>query len=160
MDEITLPKRKYVSKRCWSDDEDKALMELWEDKTLSTADIADKIPRSKNSIIGRAHRLGLPHRDGSRRGVKPGTPRRPKTMAKFLPGVIQPMPQPPPPDPTKPFEPIGVPLLEAEIHQCRAIVGKDERGLAIFCGHSFSSGSHLSFCSWHLRDYTVAPRYR
>lgn len=42
----------------WTDDEDKVLRAMW--AGVRVAEIADKLDRSRNSVIGRANRLGLP----------------------------------------------------------------------------------------------------
>jgi len=52
----------------WTEEEDATLRELWPN-TLSS-DIADKLGRTRNSVIGRADRLGLKrfgHRDRCQR---------------------------------------------------------------------------------------------
>jgi GcrA cell cycle regulator len=59
----------------WSDDEQAKLLELWA-LDLSTAEIGRQMGRGKNSIVGKAHRLGLARpspiiRDGQRAAPRP-----------------------------------------------------------------------------------------
>lgn len=151
--ENTLLRRQRVIVQKWHEEEDRLLTELWRDESIPAATIGERLSRSKNSIVGRAHRLGLPMR---KTGPYAGRPRRLKRMDS-KPIVVSP---PAVPEPSKPWEPIGIPLLEAEAYHCRAIVGKDERGLALFCGHYTPLAGRLSFCAYHLKRYTYPPRQR
>lgn len=151
--ENTLLGRRREAIRGWQEEEDKLLTELWHDHDLPASTIGERLSRSKNSVVGRSHRLGLPRRKVS---PKVGRPRRKRQMDS-RPIIVSP---PVAPEPPGPFKPIGIPLMEAEAHHCRAIVGKDKQGLALFCGHPSPLGHTLSFCVHHLKEYTHPSRQR
>jgi hypothetical protein len=58
----------------WTGSETVRLRELWANPELSCAEMGAQLGRSKNSVIGQAHRLGLPKRA-----------RQPTLLPKFLP---------------------------------------------------------------------------
>lgn len=68
----------------WTDKVVAALTELWADKEISAAHIANRLSHkfgvviSRNAILGKAHRLGLP----SRREASPSKQRRVPTLRK------------------------------------------------------------------------------
>lgn len=68
----------------WSTEETRRLMALW-DSGLSTAEIGRLMGRSKNSVIGRVHRLHLPQRPSPIQ-PNPGG----KEDGKAVAGVAQP----------------------------------------------------------------------
>lgn len=134
----------------WNEEDDKALAELWKDKSIPAAEIGERLdpPRTKNSVIGRAHRLGLHDGDGARKqGPVTGIPRPPRVP-------------PPPRLKPKPWEPLRIPYWEAVRGQCRAEAGKGEDGLPLVCGLPVPRASRLSYCAYHLRAYTYPPRRR
>ncbi len=58
-------------KQDWTDEEIAMLGRLWEASTMSAIDIAKQFPgRTSNSVIGKAHRLGLVARAGPNIGKK------------------------------------------------------------------------------------------
>ncbi len=58
-------------KQDWTDKEIAVLGLLWETSPMSAADIAKQFPgRTSNSVIGKAHRLGLVARAGPKTGKK------------------------------------------------------------------------------------------
>lgn len=67
----------------WTDREDARLRQLWSER-VSTADIGRILGRTKNSVVGRAHRMGLPPRvspirgDGATVARVPVAPRAPE----------------------------------------------------------------------------------
>ena len=59
---LGIPPRKAVRTKAnggWSKDDDGHLAKLW-NANLTTVEIGARLDRSKNSVIGRAHRIGLP----------------------------------------------------------------------------------------------------
>lgn len=87
--------------------------------------------RNKNSIIGKAHRSGLPkkkRRPGENLLRQPRAKRARPKKAQFPP---RPLPKPivlPSPIPG------GLHILELGEHHCRSIVGHGADGLARYCG--------------------------
>lgn len=60
----------------WTEFEDAELSALWEDG-LSTSEIGRRMFRSKNSVVGRAHRQDLPARASPIRARSDGLPHKP-----------------------------------------------------------------------------------
>lgn len=121
----------------------------------STAKIASRLGRTRNAVIGMAHRLGLPRKAPSgnphpRR--KPSSPRKAKPPKKVAPK----------PPIQKPVDNSPVSLMEAGISQCRAVIEslKDENGFAMVCGKPIVEGQSFSFCSEHLQRFTTQRGYR
>lgn len=71
------------NERAWSDDEDTYLKAMWADG-WSASHIGKKLKRTRNSVIGKAHRLKLPeHALAPDRGQKPPNgDRHPPAAAK------------------------------------------------------------------------------
>ncbi len=77
----------------FSDAELRQLRELWADPANSTAAIGRAMGRSKHSVVGKAHRMGLParpspiafRRDGA---AKPQPPRAPRVTLPSVEAVI------------------------------------------------------------------------
>lgn len=145
----------------WSPEEDRILTELWSDPKFTANQIGQQMvpPRTKNAIIGRAGRIGLPKKKRVRGGIgaklclklERRKPRRksipPQPMLDIFPEPLG-------------FDPIRVPLLEAGFDHCRAIVESSSvsrSGQTIVCGHSVPMGQPYMFCKHHLAIYT-APR--
>ncbi|WP_439372952.1 GcrA family cell cycle regulator [Bradyrhizobium sp. DASA03120] len=108
----------------------------------SAALIAEALSTSRNSVIGKVHRLGL-----ARTQSKPKTAKQPtrSNVAPLHRKKAKPKP--------RPSEP--VPFLKAKWFHCRAVLdqrGKD--GLALFCGETKALGS--PWCAKHRRVFTVA----
>lgn len=83
----------------WSPAEDDRLRDLWADRTMSSGAIGIAMGRSKNSVVGRAGRLGLEVRGSPVPGVVARsrverTPRRVKPAAKTLKPMRLPDPMP------------------------------------------------------------------
>lgn len=144
-----------VMSALWIEEAKKRLAELW--PTSSASEIAAIFGKSRNSIIGMAHRLRLPHKKPT--GGKPASKRfQPEPM--FRPKLELPPKEPsalPLPRPER-----SVSILEATRHHCRAVIdpaGSPE-GLAIFCGEPVEEGKFYKFCPYHMKRYTVPPRAR
>ncbi len=109
-----------VSDFAWTAEAVAHLRTLWTEGH-STAAIARRMNTSKNSVVGKAHRLGLPPRPSPIRGK--GTGERPRTRARIRPGepslpplhpVADSAPaQPPPPQPPRPTAPADRPAVPA-----------------------------------------------
>jgi len=132
----------------WTEREDQILKEYWGKKICQ--EIGDKIGRTKNSIIGRAKRIGLeklksvdtrPRKDRNpQNGYTKGTlkrgecrrvRRKPTILETPLPGY---------------GKKIGIFSMTG--HTCRWVMDdRGEDGLATMCGHYAEAGH--SYCSKH-----------
>lgn len=160
-----------MNKPAWTKEEDALLTKLWEKGKQSAPEIGREVGRSKNSVIGRAHRLGLGKKKsgGSRPGRKakvvdpkpiepPKSPKRPGKAFVFKPSTEADRKPPQYIAPTQKWAGEGVHLLDTTHGQCRAILGSsdDARGLAICCGKRVKEGTGLSFCPDHYAVYTTS----
>lgn len=102
----------------WSRESVAALIDLW-NEGISATEIARKLGASKNAILGKVHRLGLPKR---------------KSPIKIKP-VLAPEPGP------------GIPLIEVNDKKCRWPLGGREERATRFCGDQVSFGK--PFCPKH-----------
>jgi len=111
----------------WTKVEDAELQRLWL-VGISCSAIADKIGggRNKNSIIGRAKRLGLPVKRKSAPRTKP----RKKPAWHNKPSLPPPSRILGPPSVEK-----GVHILDLEPHHCRAVIGRGPDTFAVYCGN-------------------------
>lgn len=119
----------------WTDELDNQIRELWGKKF--SKEIGVHIGRTKNSVCGRARRLGLPHVKDMERPTKPKAKRvRRARLREKLPEWPAP--------PTR-VEPLNIPFFELGPSHCRFIV--DGHGYrALYCGNPTPEGS--SYCSW------------
>jgi GcrA cell cycle regulator len=92
----------------WTEETIQRLRDLW-DEGLSTAEIGQRLFCTKNSVVGKAHRLDLParpspiRRDGQPRPVYV---RKPRILRETLPPLLSCLSAPtPPPEPRKAFLP-------------------------------------------------------
>lgn len=94
-----------ASNMAWTAEMIGRLRELWADKCLSAAEIGRQMRLSKNAILGKAHRLGLPPRPSpirpvgswqqpKRRGVWPPVPKLAPLPSAMAPALVQPGPAP------------------------------------------------------------------
>ena len=140
----------------------------WPKGTLSSSQIGNLIGKTRNAVIGKAHRLKLGNRtpSGDRRSgsdrkerpprVKATIPRAPKTnMAIIKKGVIPPR-----------FYPEAVPLttkppisiMELVTNTCHAPVGYGPDGLVVYCGDF--TFADKPYCEGHCAMYYAPPRVR
>ena len=123
----------------WTPDQVEILKKSWPTKT--GGEIAAMTGKTRNAVMGMAHRLKLPPKapsGGKRKSFKRFKSKQIKvTVAEKLP------------------EP--VPLMEARHGQCRAIIEgiKDKDGLAMVCGKPTVWNKPFSFCSEHFEQYTT-----
>jgi GcrA cell cycle regulator len=157
-----------VNGRYWSDDEDEALRLYWADG-LSSSQIAYRMQRTRNAVIGRAHRLDLPGRatavcvTNKRKRIPRSKPDRSKTMAGMLPTrpsartALAPAPLPPP----NVADVATVSLMDLERHHCRWVCRDDGHPLydKRYCGDVAMPGQ--VYCIHHTRraTYPVGPSY-
>ena len=72
----------------WPPERDAVLTALWAEY-LPASEIGTRLGVSKNSVIGRAHRLGLPKRNSPMHARKKPAPPKEKTFSDLLPGQCQ-----------------------------------------------------------------------
>ena len=104
---------------------------------LSSASIGLLLNTNANSVIGRAKRLKLPRlRNTNPEGRKTPSQRPPKvvTIKQRPRGEMPP--------------PLNIPYMDLLWFHCREIVGKDDSGLALSCGHRKLEDGPW-FCRWH-----------
>lgn len=130
----------------WSPEQIAALILKW--TTESPRQIAQELGRSRNAIIGKAHRLGL--QIEARHLPKPPV-KLPKPKMKKSDIYV---PPPPPREIPAPENPVS--LMDLESHHCRAIVGKDYDNLATYCGRDKIDG--ISYCAGHARIFYIQPK--
>lgn len=99
----------------WNSAQIAQLCELWDDKSLSTAEIGRRMGASKNAVVGKAGRLGLPSRPspihfGPPR--PPDTPRVQRAPKQTLAPIAPEPPLPPKPVPEHLCEPCCWPIGE------------------------------------------------
>lgn len=149
----------------WADDKEQVLRELWAEGH-SGSEIGAKLNMSRNAIIGKVHRLGLPGRDTTTRKhrivTKPARneekKQRPKSTlfrtllerkkANVFAGGTEIV------EPEIPEAPGRFTLLQLEDDQCRWASGQDDKGRHLFCGDVKMAGK--PYCECHVLK--AAPR--
>lgn len=121
---------------------------------LSAAQIGNHIGVTRNAVVGRVHRLGLPKIKHAIPGGKPRKPRlhrlgESKKRAEPRQEVL------PPP---MPVEPLNILFGDLQPQHCREIVGSAGIGMSLSCGHPVIHES--SYCRWHhsINHTVAAPR--
>ena len=123
----------------WTKDQDAILREKW-GKT-DARDIGYEVGRSKNAVIGRAHRIGLdPIKRVSKRPREQRQPRMRRMRMRTLPAFASIVPD-------SLFAPtsLAVGILDRTSSQCSYIEGEDR----LCCGHPVEPGT--SWCAFHYR---------
>lgn len=159
----------------WTEGETKQLTEMWENGLAASA-IAKELGRTRNSIIGRSHRLGLYRRtktllkaNGIAKTIKP---KKAKAKVDKVVKMVKVWTGPRPPEPWKkpkteivmPNVSKQVPLIETVEYQCRAIVEYADGKLdqAICCGEPVTmnrfTGAPMSWCAYHHSIYFEPPK--
>ncbi len=103
----------------------------------SAAEIGLHLGVTRNAVLGRANRLGLPKlpRSGGRR----------KTCRPLVvPRKVDPGP-----------EPLNIPFLNLAAGHCRQIVGSEGVGQSLSCGHPIA---RESYCRFHYSKNYFRPR--
>jgi len=154
--------------RTWTDENIELLKKLW-DEGVSCSQIAARIPgASRNAVIGKVHRLGLPrratkyHTDAYRSqrapSSKPKQPRKPAGNPAFRKLLND------NPEPIDPVEELVIPeaerktLQQLEESHCRWPIGDPQHADFHFCGRQKVAG--LSYCNHHAKRAYVAPQPR
>lgn len=133
----------------WSDEEDATLKQCIADR-LSATEASDMLPnRSRNSCIGRAHRLGLNFNSED----KPAKPRAPRVRKPSKPPVpaSEPIVEAAPVEPEREPEPEvreygSVRFLDVRLDQCRWFPA-DHGAESLVCGEAVEPGH--SYCAKH-----------
>ena len=135
----------------WTKEQDAILREFW--LIESAEQVAKRIGKTRNAVIGHARRMRLPSKKVKGSGRKSG----PKPKPAKVHVSVTPVPRPEPPEAPRPEE--AIPLIEANAWQCKAVMpGKDARGLAMVCGRPYEPGSFYSFCPYHMDRYIQIRR--
>jgi hypothetical protein len=121
-----------------SPDSEKVLRTMWK-QGATAATIADALHTSRNSVIGKVHRLGLT-RDGAQ--AKPKSNVVPLRRIRKKAAMVR----------------AGgpVPILKAKWFHCRAVLDQRGRdGLAMFCGETKVDGT--PWCAKHRLAFIRPP---
>jgi GcrA cell cycle regulator len=145
--------------RFWTPDKVERLREEWAVGTNIRL-IADMLGGSRNTIIGKAHRLQLPMHSGSL--FHPDAPRKPrkqkqeKRMRIRRPRAAMPQsaPLPPPPQPDTAPPPLRISFADLQWRHCRYSVSS--AAPHFFCGHPRQGKS--AFCPFHHALCHEKPR--
>lgn len=147
----------YSSGGQWAPDDEDTLRRMWAEG-FSGAEIGRIVGRSRNSVIGKAHRLGLSMRTGhaKRKAAKVNRPKEKRGLriASTKPLIVYSTPRPiklevPPME--KPVS-LKIQLMDLKVGrvECRWIDGEPTSG---FCGHKVPPEvveRGLSYCMYHF----------
>ncbi len=154
----------------WTPEDHNRLRELVE-AGLTFGEIAKLTPgRTRNAIIGKAHRLGL------QSSGKPGAPKQSNPKKKAMPKkrsnftLSHPRkrkPYRPPavaecrvPAPITPINGEGITIVDLRPNQCHAVMGSSRPavGLPLYCGHP--AWRETAYCEGHYAAFHQLPKYR
>lgn len=153
----------------WTDEEVQTLRELLE-QGFSASQIASVLgTKTRNAVIGKAHRLGIGRGKIGNGGARPKTIRKPAMNRKQTNFNLslgrKTAPRPPVAARTSavPITPIngdGITILELRRSQCHAVVGssRPESGLPRYCGHP--AWEHTPYCEGHYAAFHSQPKPR
>jgi len=134
-------KRKFVTSAIWPDEHRRILLEMHE-KGATILDIAIKLNRTKNSIVGYIHRAGLSNTRPKKTVVK--IQRKPQTIQKNLDNFLaQPIVEVQPPKQTT-----GVLFVYTNNCQCKWVQGEPNAENTRVCGKRSMAGK--SWCAEHF----------
>lgn len=144
----------------WTEEEITVLRREW-GNGVSCREIGKLINRSKNAVIGKAHRLDLAERPKNPKPVPSVKKVRVKiTVIEMVAPPKRRVPKAPtfyaPEGPLSGSVPIGI--MELTRDSCRSIVGYGPNGLAVYCGDQTFLGK--SFCPTHCALYYREPERR
>lgn len=135
--------------RGWSPERDAALTQLWADRNLSAAEIGRRLGITKNSVVGRSHRLRLPARQSpvmrkpdTRETKRPNPevsrpPPLKELVVQFVPAV------------TLPLRPTAMPEPKTVRHPCSWPIGNPGTPGFAFCGAAAKPGR--PYCEEHCQ---------
>lgn len=151
----------YGALNVWTDRQIGRLCDLWaQEPRIPTAEIGRQLDMSKNSIVGKAHRLGLPSRPSPIKhdGIRATPVRKPRiTLPPLLalPSLIADIVIPPPPKPVfvapDPAEPSPEPFFKTRPSQtCCWPVGDPGTRSFRFCDAEIPA-SRVPYCAEHRK---------
>lgn len=138
----------------WTDEVVEELRKMW-DKGMTTGQIAKALGVTKNSIIGKVHRLCLtarpsPIKKAPAKAEKKQAPAtKPATTAKATKKPTKPVKEPAPVvEKTETFvEETNIPLVKLDNHTCRWPLGDPRDDDFCFCGKRIKTGQ--TYCEEH-----------
>ena len=149
-----------IGRGCWTGERDAQLRALWmqEDPRLSTREIGLAMGLTKNAIVGRAQRLGLPGRPSPilQPVAKPDADPKPRRLDARRAVTLRPAPAA-----VAPVVP-APPALPARLagsrpgRACRYIAGQPAGLATVYCDAPTQRGS--SYCPHHHAICWVSPR--
>ena len=154
----------------WDEKKEELLAKLWK-KGLSASQIAQQIGGvSRNAVIGKRIRMGLPDRNSPNLKVKqrkPSSHPRIEARKKLPPPRKAPLPKvfaPEPVETRQRYEELVIPAAERksiatlEGHHCRWPIGDPQHADFHFCGKDKVAG--LPYCEFHARRAYQPPQAR
>lgn len=121
----------------WSEDDEKALIYLWNDAKKTANEISEILGKSRNSIIGKARRMGLDARTSPikiKPGNRAGRPKKDAAEKRRRAAIVG----------------DNVHFLDLGKGQCRfPMWGNDEAPSHIYCG--CDTEGHSNYCPDHKR---------
>ncbi len=132
----------------WDDEKSNRLEELWGNRLLSAREMARELGVTRNAVLGKAHRLGLPERD-----KRPGRKRHGHIgkLTRIILGDPKPKwkpPEKPKEEATGPFIPAKpVQLMDLTHKTCRWPLDGDP--VRWYCGDKPESG--FVYCKFHCK---------
>ncbi|MCC3246701.1 GcrA family cell cycle regulator [Methylocystis sp. WRRC1] len=143
-----------IVNRPWTEKEIEIVRDMW-GTAASAAEIGKLLGRTKNSVIGRAHRMGLanaakPQHAPITKPPRPAKARKPKERELSVPEII-----PPPIDHIE--IPEGVSFADLRANGCRWVIGNPED---LTCCGAPASHAGSAWCSHHRALVYVRPRKR
>lgn len=156
----------------WTDDMIDKLTKLWQ-KGLTTNEIAKELGVSKNSIVGKVHRLNLTSRpspikkkDDESEITATSAPVEPEVQEKPIKSSKKALKEPEIKEPSEalpkePTSPVvqknkrGIKLSELDSHTCRWPIGDPKDDNFCFCGAKVRTGQ--TYCDEHAAIAYVKP---
>lgn len=145
----------------WTDEAVEELKKMW-DKGMTTGQIAKVLNVTKNSIIGKVHRLCLTARPSPIKKSNNSTSEKKTTKAVKSPinatnnkpvaeNTSKKIKKDAPIEPSKPVQPIveetNIPLVKLDNHTCRWPLGDPRDDEFCFCGKRIKTGQ--TYCEEH-----------
>jgi len=137
----------------WTPYEISVLKANW--NNLTPREIAPMVNKTRNAVIGKAHRLKLLHKGLQKTEDVPEAdiislpiPEKKKRVRKYKPVPPKPIVEATPID-----NRIPIGLMELRTNTCRAPVGYDRNGLATYCGCKTFPGK--PFCPEHCQLFYI-----